>query len=170
MLDSRKEPLETVVEELAGMRTDLQRLVPHLQVALRRAEQDHLDRLQTLELWSRENSSWPLATKIHRMREHLLRTEMDDELKRSICGEMEQILVGFSYRTFGSVGESFDPDCHHAVEGEGVGGLASGKLTIEKVHAQGLAWLEHVVFKTRVSVTSTVLDVTKVQEADDHHG
>jgi molecular chaperone GrpE (heat shock protein) len=166
MPDTSESAIEQLVSEVAGMRADLQRLVPHLQVALRRAEQENSDRVQLLERQAREHSSWPLAIKIHRVREHLSRTEVDESTASSVCDEIDQILEGFGYQTFGKAGEIFNPDRHQVIETEAAG-FDWSRHAVEKVHARGLMWAQSIVFKARVSVNDGVFDASKIEEMDE---
>jgi len=153
-----------LVKQIHDMRTNIEKLVPHVQVALRRAEQENVDRLQKLEKSARENPSWPLAAKIHQMGEHLLRSDVDNELVRTVCGEIELILSGFGYRTFGAVDEPYDPEMHHVVDSAQTVSVASA--SVEKVHARGLRWIDHVVMKAHVSVGVSVFDVMAEREVE----
>jgi molecular chaperone GrpE (heat shock protein) len=166
MPDTSESAIDQLVSEVAGMRAELQRLVPHLQVALRRAEQENSDRLQLLERQAREHSSWPLAIKIHRLREHLSRTGVDESTASSVCDEIDQILEGFGYRTFGKAGEFFNPDRHQVIENEAAG-LDSARHAVEKVHARGLMWAQSIIFTARVSVNVGVFDASKLEGIDD---
>jgi len=166
MSDTSESAIDQLVSEVAGMRADLQRLVPHLQVALRRAEQENSDRVQLLERQAREHSSWPLAIKIHRLREHLSRLKVDGSTASSVCDEIDQILEGFGYQTFGRAGEIFNPDRHQVIKNESAG-LDSARHAVEKVHARGLMWAQSIIFKARVSVSDGVFDASKIEEMDE---
>lgn len=157
MTESVKGDCAELVKQIHEMRANIEKLVPHIQVALRRAEQENVDKLHKLEKSVRENPSWPLAAKIHRMGEHLRRSDVDRELVATVCDEIEMILSGFGYRTFGAVDEPFDPEIHHVVESAQT--VSATSASVERVHARGLCWIDQVVVKAHVSVGVQVVDI-----------
>jgi molecular chaperone GrpE (heat shock protein) len=157
MTEASKVEFAELVRQVCEMRTAVEKLVPHLQAALRRAEQENVDRLQMLEKFARENPSWPLAVKFHRMKEDHRRSGAGSESVSVMCEEIEQILSGFGYRSFGKVDEPFDPAIHHVVNSTQTVSAASAR--VEKVHARGLTWIDQVVLKAHVSLGMSVYDV-----------
>lgn len=157
MTEAVKGDFAEIVKQIHEMRTNIDKLVPHIQVALRRAEQENVDRLQKLEKSARENPSWPLAVKIHQMKEDLRRSGVDNEIIPTVCLNIEQILSGFGYRMFGTVNEPFDSERHHVVDSAQT--VSAASASVEKVHARGLSWIDRVVMKAHVSVGVSVFDV-----------
>ena len=138
-----------LVRSISDMRSDLDRIVPHIIRLMRRDEEEHRQRLDSLEKRARELPTWPIAIGVHEFMERMRRTEMSDELLESIQVELNDLLAANGFRPFGRSGQEFRAD-RHEVTGASMNG--AGPWEVDEVIRRGLVWVEQVVQRAAVTV------------------
>lgn len=144
-----------LAEEISNLRSDLDRIVPHVINSLRRDEEEHRNRVKNLERQSESLPTWPFAISVHRFLERMRHTEMPQELAASIQEELGGFLRGQGFRPFGKTGQKFDPNQHEPV---GKSGTDSGPWVIDDVVMRGLRWTGLVVQRAVVTVTKDSME------------
>jgi molecular chaperone GrpE (heat shock protein) len=154
--------LPAIVESL---RHDIERVVPHVLNILRRDEDAHRKRVDSLTREAREAATWPLALGVHAFLERMRRTDMSSELLSSIEVDLGALLSAHGFSTFGRPGESFDPDRHEATSTSSDSDDVR-TWVVDEVIVAGLKWLERVVQKAVVTVGAGEQHATQREKLD----
>lgn len=146
-------PLQTLGDGLrAAVREELDEVLPHVVSALKAndAAKALAERLQVAERQLSERNNRPLVAGIRKVLRTARRLDYDPDVKDTLVGELEQLLIGAGYTEFGEVGERFVPGRHQALDGQAPGTA----IIVAEIFEPGLETLGEIIVPAQVRVGS----------------
>lgn len=151
--------LSALVAQVAGMRSDLDALVPHVAAQVRRdrGHDELVARLGRAERALEAKRTWPLVVAVHTaLNEVRSYVEADRGVVTAIESALLMVLNQAGFIEFGAVGDAFDPDRHDPV----VGRTYEGRGTLSEVRAPGLCFDNVIVTRAQVGLQPVTADTS----------
>lgn len=136
---------------LQEIRDDIFKMIPALRAAIsRNSAFEAMDtRLKKLEAERSAFPMWKFAGDIHKFRIRMSRTEMDEDLRKSIEVEIKEILARQGFKEFGDVDEEFSDAKHRILDKRG---KAIADPVVNEVVSPGLSWMNRIILQADVIV------------------